>query len=181
MRLPPKRLFISKAATPRPLAAPEPASPIKCSLPMLLANKLAPTNTHVILRPAKKYESTVFRLFLIMSHGDKVSTEFECQNLGLVHNFKLKFSKHINYDFWKIVTHFLTGHLILFQLINSLIAVRRNVFTSCFLSITSILIFVMLNEILGKALAGWNGDLVLPFSHLINYFIEYSNLITLKF
>jgi len=35
--------FSSKAPTPMPLAAPEPASPKKCSLPMLLANKDAPT------------------------------------------------------------------------------------------------------------------------------------------
>ena len=52
----------SKAPTPRPDAAPEPARPIKCSLPMLLANSDAPTNTQVIFLPARKYESTVFRL-----------------------------------------------------------------------------------------------------------------------
>ena len=33
----------SKAPTPIPAAAPEPARPIKCSLPMLLANNDAPT------------------------------------------------------------------------------------------------------------------------------------------
>lgn len=33
----------SKEATPKPLAAPEPANPIKCSLPMFVANKEAPT------------------------------------------------------------------------------------------------------------------------------------------
>jgi hypothetical protein len=38
-----KVTFNSNAPTPKPLAAPEPANPIKCSLPILLANKLAPT------------------------------------------------------------------------------------------------------------------------------------------
>jgi len=33
----------SKTAMPTPLAAPEPASPMKCPLPMLLANNDAPT------------------------------------------------------------------------------------------------------------------------------------------
>ncbi len=33
----------SNAPTPIPLAAPEPAKPIKCSLPILLANNDAPT------------------------------------------------------------------------------------------------------------------------------------------
>ena len=35
--------FSSNAPTAMPAAAPEPASPIKCSLPILLANRLAPT------------------------------------------------------------------------------------------------------------------------------------------
>ena len=33
----------SNAPTAIPAAAPDPARPMKCSLPMLLANKLAPT------------------------------------------------------------------------------------------------------------------------------------------
>jgi len=36
----------SKMATPMPLAAPVPANPMKCPLPMLLANSDAPTYDH---------------------------------------------------------------------------------------------------------------------------------------
>jgi len=39
----------SKTAIPMPLAAPEPASPMKWPLPMLLANSDAPTYVNIII------------------------------------------------------------------------------------------------------------------------------------
>ena len=54
--------FNSNAPTAKPDAAPEPASPIKCSDPILDAKSDAPTSNQFIPRPAKKYESIVFRL-----------------------------------------------------------------------------------------------------------------------
>ena len=52
----------SHAPTANPLAAPDPASPMKCSLPILLTNREAPIATQVIERPAKKYPLTVLLL-----------------------------------------------------------------------------------------------------------------------
>lgn len=53
--------FNSKDPTLNPDAAPDPANPMKCSLPILLANKEAPTGNHVMNRPARKYPLTVPR------------------------------------------------------------------------------------------------------------------------
>lgn len=80
--------FVSKAPTPIPDAAPLPDSPMKCSLPMLLANREAPTcpvelrltlrptiRTHQFMlltgsqnmcRPARKKPLTVSLFFLNM-------------------------------------------------------------------------------------------------------------------
>ncbi|VDP37343.1 unnamed protein product [Schistosoma curassoni] len=46
--------FNSNAPTAIPDAAPEPANPIKCSLPTLVANREAPIGSHVTNRPARK-------------------------------------------------------------------------------------------------------------------------------
>ena len=51
----------SKAATPIPDAAPVPAKPMKCSLPILLANSDAPTGSQNMYFPARKYPSMVSR------------------------------------------------------------------------------------------------------------------------
>lgn len=44
----------SNCPTATPLAAPVPASPTRCSLPMLEANSDAPTTNHPTFRPARK-------------------------------------------------------------------------------------------------------------------------------
>ena len=54
----------SKLAIPIPLAAPLPAKPIKCPLPMFEANRLAPTGSQCILLDARKYPFTLARLLL---------------------------------------------------------------------------------------------------------------------
>lgn len=46
--------FHSNAPTAIPAAAPVPASPTKCPLPILLLNKDAPTGNQVMFLPAKK-------------------------------------------------------------------------------------------------------------------------------
>lgn len=56
----------SNAPTAMPEAAPVPARPMKCSLPILLAKREAPIGSQNMYLPARKYPSTVPRSGLSM-------------------------------------------------------------------------------------------------------------------
>ncbi len=62
----------SNPAIPMPVADPEPAKPIKCAVPIFEAKRLAPIGMKCIVRPARKYPPTLFRLVLDLDDlGDK--------------------------------------------------------------------------------------------------------------